>query len=260
MEPNGTAPKNEDEPQNSEKATKQFPKWYKELHTWLDLGEPLKNRPKFGMRIIKTGLAVFVTAVLYMFLGRSDSSVFLALIAGVVSMQDTMGHSVRMGVIRLMGTAIGGIIGIVLTWAITVLNVKEIEFIRAIVLAIGTMLCIVTCVWLDLRDGSVISVVVCQAILIQEPVSHSYIYALNRILDTAIGIVVSVVINVIIRKPPTIDDRKQKIEEIKELKYETRELQDEAEQLDQESKQLEEKMTEEESSAARNKKRKKKRK
>jgi Predicted membrane protein len=175
-------------------------KWYTSILEYIELSRPMQRRPHIGMRIFKSGLAVFVTMLIYVLWKRPESGAFLALVAAVVSMQDTMGNSLRIGIIRLFATVIGGLIGILLIWPVSL--IRNYFVLYAFLLSFATILCITICVWLELREASILSSVVCLAILINEGVSHSYVYALNRILDTAIGIGISVVINIAIRRPP----------------------------------------------------------
>ena len=176
--------------------------WFAQVCAWLELGRPMRKMPHIGMRIVKTGLVVFFTLLIYSLWNRPDSGAFLAVAAGIVSMQDTMGYSLRIGIVRLLATAIGGVLGVICVWLISALGIRDMAVLYALALALSTILCIIICVWLNLREGSVLSIVVCLAILINMEPSDSYVYALNRAIDTGIGIVLSVILNLAIRRPP----------------------------------------------------------
>ena len=64
---------------------------------------------KIGLRAIKTAIAVFVCAVISMFLNHQD--VFCACIASVICMEQTYEETVITGINRFIGTVIGGFIG-----------------------------------------------------------------------------------------------------------------------------------------------------
>ncbi len=154
-----------------------------------------------GMRTLKTGLAIVLTTLLYAWINRTDQSLFLALIAAIVAMQGTVETSLRFGVQRLIGTAIGGVLGVIFVAIFTVFPIHSNRIVYAIFLAGVSMIAITVCVWLNLKLAATMALVVLLATLINVDVSLSIPYALNRILDTAIGVIVSIVVNLTIRPP-----------------------------------------------------------
>ena len=64
-----------------------------------------------GMRTLKTGIAVILTCILT---GFAVDNMFYAATACVVTMQDTIKTSFKMGSQRVFGTLIGGLVGFLL--------------------------------------------------------------------------------------------------------------------------------------------------
>ena len=64
--------------------------------------------PKMGMRTIKTGIAVMLCIALGQFIVQK---IFYCAIACVISVQDTVKGSMKVGLNRVKGTIVGGVIG-----------------------------------------------------------------------------------------------------------------------------------------------------
>lgn len=183
------------------------PSVFQKFSRWLewDLPRPLRTAPHMGMRMVKTGVAVLAVFFFYLFVKRPENGLFMAMIATIVSMQDTVNKSLRIGVIRVIATGMGGLIGLAFVWGANTLGLAESSAVTAILNSLGVMLCIWVCVWWGVQEGAVISCVVFQAIFLNAGVESPYLYALNRMLDTAIGIVFSVIVNLSIRRPKAKD-------------------------------------------------------
>lgn len=165
--------------------------------------------PHIGMRAIKTTITVAVILVLYHRLNRD--SVILALSAGVIAMQSTIESSVRNGFARLMGTAIGGFMAIILSAVILLSPYTSSVPFNDLMICIGTLLLLVICIWLHMTDAIIICLVVFFFIMIDtgfDTLSSMFSYAVSRMIDTGIGILIAVVINQMIR-PPKIKENEE---------------------------------------------------
>ena len=69
------------------------------------------NIPKIGMRNIKTAFSVFICIALFNLFKRDNA--FYACIAAVICMKDTYENSLSIGINRLLGTFLGGLLGII---------------------------------------------------------------------------------------------------------------------------------------------------
>lgn len=70
--------------------------------------------PRIGLRNIKTAISVTLCMVIFDIINRDNA--FFACIAAVFCMKDTVSSSISMGKNRIIGTIIGGLIGIFLIY------------------------------------------------------------------------------------------------------------------------------------------------
>ena len=148
------------------------------------------------MRNVKTALSVLV-CLLIDYIVAWDSS-FLACVAAIICLQDSVEKSVTSGLNRLYGTALGALMGIgflYLNLAVPSLDLT------VLLVPVGTILFIMLCNILNKNDSIVIGLMVFLAIVMQQSALPPYVYALTRLVNTAIGVVVAIVINRFIRNP-----------------------------------------------------------
>ena len=159
----------------------------------------LPKLPQPGLRIIKTALAVLCTLLLYEVIGRSGTA--LAAFAAVVCMQDSLDHSIKGGVNRILGTALGGLFGVMFTAATPL---SRYVVVWAVAVSAVLVLLMYLCNLISKPESIVISSVVYLLIVIdvrlQVPI-HPFSYALDRVLDTAIGVVIAVLVNLLVFRP-----------------------------------------------------------
>lgn len=154
--------------------------------------------PQIGLRNIKTAIAVLICLVSFHIFDRNP---IYAAIAAIVSMQSTVENSISVGIDRLIGTAIGGAIGIL--FILTKFAFFNI-WIYYCMIAIGIVAVIYINVLIK-KPGSVsISCIVFLIIMVNaesmtQTLALSLEYAGNRMLDTAIGVVIGVAVNFVIK-------------------------------------------------------------
>ncbi len=150
---------------------------------------------KIGMRSIKTAISATLCAVLYAFLDRNATFACIGAVFGMES--DTIKHPWVTGGNRIIGTIIGGLLG-VLMYAVHLQY--DNQLFQTVLLFVG----IIALIYINqllgtpgaIQGGSVVFYI----IMLNMP-EHQYVtYALNRMLDTAFGVGVSVAINVIHKK------------------------------------------------------------
>ncbi len=154
-----------------------------------------------GMRNVKTTLAVAICIIVYWYVDR-PGGLILACIAAIVSMQSTIEEAMSESVKRIAGTLFGGILGAVL---VSINSVHTGRIINLLAAALGTMLIIFLCNLLGYPQIISMSLVVFLIVVFDPSLTHPFSYAMNRVLDSGIGIAISVVINLIIRKPKPIE-------------------------------------------------------
>lgn len=148
--------------------------------------------PGVGMRNIKTAIAASLCALVYYYIGRSPA---FACIGAIFGMGSDMEDARRNGGNRLFGTLIGGLLGMALFRLYLVFVPDGSHSLLLVPLTfVGTVLLILLCQMFWVGGVQPGGVVLC-ILLFNTPV-HAYVsYALNRILDTAVGVLVALAIS-----------------------------------------------------------------
>ena len=151
--------------------------------------------PGVGMRNVKTALAAAFCALVYYFVGRSPA---FACIGAIFGMGSDMEDSRKNGGNRLFGTLIGGLLGMLLFRIYLIFKPDGAYTLWFVPLTfIGTVILIVLCqmVWVGgVQPGGVVLCI----LLFNTPVESYVSYAVNRIVDTAVGVLVALLINSLI--------------------------------------------------------------
>ena len=151
-----------------------------------------RRLPTIGMRNIKTATAAALCAFVYFFLNRSPA---FACIGAIFGMGSDLSTSKQHGGNRLFGTMIGGFLGIALFRVYLIFRPEGGRSMMLVPLVfIGTVLLIVLCqiFWPGgVQPGGVVLCI----ILFNTPVESYIPYALNRIFDTAVGVLAALLVN-----------------------------------------------------------------
>lgn len=145
-----------------------------------------------GMRNIKTAMATAICALVYYFLDRSPA---FACIGAIFGMGYDMQDAQKNGGNRLFGTLIGGLLGMALfrLYLVFVPDGGHSLLLVPLVFA-GTVLLIVLCQMFWVGGVQPGGVVLC-ILMFNTPAASYVSYALNRILDTAVGVLVALLIS-----------------------------------------------------------------
>lgn len=152
---------------------------------------------KPGLRIAKTTLAVFLSLAISSL--RSDAAMpFYSAIAAIICTKPAITESVTMGKNRILGTLIGSLMGLIYLLITQNLILPKILNLLFLSLATGALIWIITAV-ADIPKSITMACVVFLSIAINHGATDeiALIFALNRTLDTLIGIIVAVVVNMI---------------------------------------------------------------
>ena len=148
--------------------------------------------PGLGLRSIKTALAVTLTALLYALF--PDRNPTFACIGAVFGMGSDMDESWRSGGNRFIGTIIGGFVGMGLYWVERQFVPEGNYFLRLPLMFFGVLILVSLSVLFSwpgaVQPGSVVLCI----ILYNTPVDHIS-YAIDRMIDTGIGVVIALLIN-----------------------------------------------------------------
>ena len=149
------------------------------------------NPISIGMRTLKTGIAATIAATVA--ITPIIGNPFYALMGTVFGMQNTVSDSFKMGISRVIGTAIGAFIGFLFAYF-------ELNSPPFIGLAIA--LVIIICGLLKIRDSILITVTLCLLIMFNPTREGGLLnYTFRRTLDTALGVIIGFLVNRFIAPP-----------------------------------------------------------
>lgn len=178
-----------------------------------------------GMRILKTGLATTLTATvgLTFLIGNP----FYALMGAVLGMQNTVSNSFKVGLGRIIGTAIGAFIGFLFVYF---------NLTNPIGIGFAISLVIIICSTLKIQQSILITVTLCLLIMFNPNREGGlFNYAFFRTLDTTLGVIIGFLINRFVAPPDHLNSLITALEFLLEL---GREAVDDAHKLAQLKKEL----------------------
>ena len=138
---------------------------------------------KIGLRTIKTGIAVTLSLLVSTLL-RLEYPFFVAM-TSIISMDKTAMNSMKMGRNRIMGTFIGAVVGILLSY---------VDRGNPFLCGIGIIIMILICKALKLKGSISIGGIVLLAIMVHTDRTPIF-YGFNRTLDTIVGAGVALFVN-----------------------------------------------------------------
>jgi len=144
-----------------------------------------------GMRTFKSGLAATITATIG--LTSIIGNPFYALMGAVFGMQNTVSNSLKLGIGRIIGTAIGAFIGFIFAYF---------ELVNPFAIGFAVALVIVICGLLKIQNSILITVTLCLLIMFNPTREGGlFHYAFFRTLDTALGVIIGILVNRFIAPP-----------------------------------------------------------
>lgn len=158
--------------------------------------------PKVGMRTAKTALAVFICFLLFLPFWiqespgghdpRKDIGPFYACIAAIICMQGSVEQTVHHGISRVIGTGIGGLVGLAcllvddrISWPV----------VTGVLMGGGVVLTLWLCTLIKRPAACSIGGVVLCVVMLNHGGPERYLYTLFRVLETIVGIVVAALVN-----------------------------------------------------------------
>lgn len=163
----------------------------------------MKNR-LIGMRTIKTALVVVISYIVSSIINSSLS--FALIYAAVICVETSVVSSFKIGYNRVLGTVLGGVIGLIMSF---------IPVYGAITMATGVVITILLCNLLDIKKSTGIAITLVIIIVTGSSTSPA-IYAMQRTLDTIIGIVIATIINMLIYPPDQMSRVRDSFQEFRE--------------------------------------------
>lgn len=160
-------------------------------------------------RALKTALAVFLTELLAVLLGRSSS--FYSSIAAVICLMKSHEDTQKKGIERMVGTVVGGILGwVFLEVFIRIPYYKE--YLYPFMAPFGVLLVIYLLNVLNRQTSCMIGCVVFLSIAVNfnRTLAEIPVYVVDRILDTALGITMASLVTALPLWNPKPEQKKEK--------------------------------------------------
>lgn len=146
--------------------------------------------PKIGLRSVKTAISTTICAVLYILIDRNPT---FACIGAVFGMEGIEQAPWKTGLNRLIGTIIGGFMGMGLFYLQMQINGK---FFQILLLCVGIILLIYVSQLIGFPGAIQGGAVVFYIVMLNTPPDQYIFYALNRMVDTGVGVFISILINI----------------------------------------------------------------
>ena len=156
--------------------------------------------PKIGMRMVKSALAVFICFIIdYL---RGEGLPIFSSIAAILCMQKDTKNSLIVAVPRIAGTIFGGLYGLLVLYLLKNPFETGIPLLQYLIIAASMIPLMYFTVLIREPSTTYISCVVFLSVIVPQGTDLvPYVFAFHRILDTTIGIVVSLIVNVLIARP-----------------------------------------------------------
>lgn len=152
-----------------------------------------------GMRVIKTALAVLICLLISKFVDNSESFVTVSSISAIIALQQSSDKTLRTSLFRIIGSFIGGILGVACVQLGTVIPYYT-EWLFIIIIPLMIVAAFYLCNVFKLTDAAVMACVVILIVAapMNLPVTEAVDYSIVRVLETLAGVSVSIVLNIII--------------------------------------------------------------
>lgn len=175
-----------------------------------------ENKEKFqfhiGMRNVKTAIAATLCALLYYPFDRNPTFACIGAIFGTGS---DMGNSWLNGGNRLFGTIIGGVLGMGIFRIYICFHPEGgTHLLLFFLLFIGVILLILASQFFKWPGAIQPGGVVLCIILFNTPVDTYISYSLNRMLDTGIGVIIALLINLLFPRERVVKWREHIIKKV----------------------------------------------
>lgn len=141
-----------------------------------------------GLRTIKTAIAVIISMIIVEFLGTSESKLIFAMLGAMAAVQPTFKESVESSLTQIIGVVFGAVLAVILQFM---------HLPPLVATGIGIVLVITLYNTLHLRFSPGLPCLIVVMLCIH-PEEKPILYALERVWDTAIGLFVGMLLNMLI--------------------------------------------------------------
>ena len=158
--------------------------------------QPITKERRFhiGMRIIKTVVAVFLCGVLAFL---RDKSALYSMFAALFCVQRSAGKTIESSINRVLGTLVGGIVGVLTVYSMDTLNILHIDLLRYFLMSVLLIPIIELCLVIKKPDcaGMACMVVMC---LVVDPGDKPAVSSIERLFETLVGVLLACGIDVLL--------------------------------------------------------------
>ena len=150
-----------------------------------------------GMRVVKTVISVFISVIITTVMGGMPIN---SAVASVLTTQDTQDGSIKYGKNRILGTTVGAIFAIIFVFVVDFFDIKLFTVSYYFVMSI-LIIPIAKILLISKQKAAISSALITFLITLMSYISQSelkYIYVQSRIIDTFIGVLVSIAINIVL--------------------------------------------------------------
>lgn len=164
----------------------------------IDMNKNSDEKESFiGMRVVKTVISVFISVMITTIMGGMPIN---SAVASVLTTQDTQDGSIKYGKNRILGTTVGAIFAIIFVCVVDFFDIKLFTISYYFVMSI-LIIPIAKILLISKQKAAISSALITFLITLMSYISQSelkYIYVQSRIIDTFIGVLVSIAINIVL--------------------------------------------------------------
>ena len=154
----------------------------------------LKFEPKkfkFGMRTLKTGIAVFLVLGLFSALGWEGLQI--GCLTAVFSLRENFDRSIQFGKSRIFANTVGGLLSLLFYFVNMWFNHSV--WVTLLLVPILTMLTIVINVSFNNASGVIGGVAALLIITLTIPPDNTFTYVIARVFETFCGVFIAILVN-----------------------------------------------------------------
>ena len=157
-----------------------------------------EHRHRIGMRIIKTVISVFLCGL--MAFVRNTSALY-SMFAALFCIQRSKGQTIQSSINRVLGTLVGGVVGVLTVYSMDTLNILHIDLLRYFLIALLLIPIIEFCLFIKKPDcaGMACMVVMCLAV---DPGNKPAVNSIERLFETLVGVVIACGIDMLLPHQP----------------------------------------------------------
>ncbi|MDL2217613.1 aromatic acid exporter family protein [Christensenellaceae bacterium OttesenSCG-928-M15] len=165
---------------------------------WKRITGRLNLQYKIGMRVVKTIVAVTI-CMLISLVSHDTNLISVSAVSAIVTLRASNRDTLRAGLLRLVGTLIGGLIGLLCVVIESFVPFYN-QGLYVIIIPLMMLLDFYICNVFNLTDAAAISsiVVLLVATHVNMAAGEAISYAIQRVVDTLIGVAVATAVNMLI--------------------------------------------------------------